>query len=297
MNIWKMRDWTPMLLQEIFKPFDDDNYLFEIKFDGQRALIFASPSDVKVYNRHHEDITFRYPELQAIKEIVVKNTIFDGEIVAFEDNKPSFSRLQKRAHLNNIKKIAYESYENPIVFMCFDILYMGADLTMMPLTERKEILSQFLDNQVFIKTKYYYKEGKKVFKSIKELGLEGIVAKNISSPYEINTRSQNWLKIKNWREENFFIGGYLESGKAHVVSLFLGKYRASKFIFVGKVSMNQRNSLYDLLKREPLLKKSPFSNPCGECHFIAPKYQCRVAFMEWTDDGHVRQPIFKRAIL
>ena len=90
MNLYKERNWTPMLLKEVSEPFNDKNYLYEIKFDGIRSIIFASPSEVVIYNRHCVDITKLYPELQDIKNLVNKKIVFDGEITLFDDGKPSF---------------------------------------------------------------------------------------------------------------------------------------------------------------------------------------------------------------
>ena len=103
-NIWKNRKWVPMLLKEQYEPFDSKDYIYELKFDGNRAVIFASPNKVVIQNRHKQDISYVYPELQKIKNLVTKDTIFDGEIVMFQDGAPSFSKLQERAHLKNKAK-------------------------------------------------------------------------------------------------------------------------------------------------------------------------------------------------
>ena len=100
MSLWN-KPFTPMLLKEIAKPFNSKDYLFELKYDGERALIFASPHKVIIKNRHNDDITSIFPELQTIKDIIKTKTIFDGEIVSFSKGYPSFSLLQQRAHLKN----------------------------------------------------------------------------------------------------------------------------------------------------------------------------------------------------
>src|SRR5574344_1114855 len=166
MSLWNNHTWTPMLLNEINKPFSSNNFLYEIKFDGTRSIIYANKNKITIYNRHHEDVTKLYPELQAIKNLVNKNTIFDGEIVYFENNKPSFSLLQKRMHLKNINSINYEAEHNPVVFMCFDILYLSHDLVNKTLLERKKILHKFKDNDYFIKTSYIEKNGISLFNEI-----------------------------------------------------------------------------------------------------------------------------------
>ena len=197
MNIWNDRPWTPMLLKEVDKPFNSKNHLFELKFDGHRTVIFATPKKVTVYSRNQKDVTYLFPELEKIKNLVKNKTIFDGEIVKFHQGKPSFSKLQERTHLKNKQKIKKDSITNPIIFICFDILYDNKDLTKLPLIERKEILSKFNDNDVFLKNTYIEEKGHDLFKYVKKQGLEGIIAKEKKGIYEINTRSNTWLKIKN----------------------------------------------------------------------------------------------------
>lgn len=99
MNLWNKRNFTPMLLNEEFKPFDSDEYLFELKYDGIRALIFADDKEVYIESRNRNNLTMLFPELQKIKDCCDKKTIFDGEIICLEDGKPSFKNVQKRVHL------------------------------------------------------------------------------------------------------------------------------------------------------------------------------------------------------
>ena len=296
MNIWNNRNWQMMLLKEIPHPFDSPDFIYEIKFDGHRALIFASPKEVKVLSRNLGDVTNIYPELQKIKELVTKNTIFDGEIVSFQDGYPSFSKLQKRSHLKNKIKIQESSVENPVVYVCFDILYEGKDLTNKPLMMRKEILSKFKDNAVFQKTKYIEKEGIKLFSLVKCENLEGIVAKRKMSKYIINTRTDNWLKIKNLKKGIFYIGGYTEKSTNYVITLFLGEYQNNKLKFIGKVALAKKNTLYKKIKSLRLNKKSSFSDYQEKINYITPKIKCEIKYLEKTNSGHLRQPIFIKEI-
>ena len=176
MNIWKNKKFSPMLLEEIEKPFNSKDYIFELKFDGQRAIVFASPSKVIIKSRNYYDITHLYPELQSIKNIVNKNVIFDGEIVVFDNNKPSFQKLQERFRLKNENTIKTYSEKMKVEFVCFDILYENKDLTNLDLMKRKEILSKYTDNDVFIKNKYVEEKGIDLFKRVVKLGLEGIIS-------------------------------------------------------------------------------------------------------------------------
>ncbi len=294
MNIWKNKKWVPMLLKEIEKPFDSKDYIFELKFDGIRAVLFVSPNKVIVQTRNKQDISNLFPELQNIKELVKENTIFDGEIVAFQNGLPSFSKLQERSHLKNISKIKNQSIESPIVFVCFDILYKGSkDLTNLSLLERKDILDSYSENDYFIKTKWLNEQGTSYFKEIQKLNLEGIVAKKKDSPYIINTRSNNWLKIKNFKQETFFIGGYTDTNKNASLTLYLGEKRRNKLYFVGKVSMAKKHKLYNQIIKCKINKTSSFYDYKKEINYITPKLTCKVQYIERTKSNHLRQPIFK----
>lgn len=290
MNLWKEQVWTPMLLEEIAKPFDSKDYLYELKFDGIRAVIFVNKNTLIIKNRHNKTITNLYPELGSLKENIKKDVIFDGEIVMMDKGKPSFSELQKRAHLKNKNKILISSKNNPIVFICFDILYENKNLIDLPLLKRKEYLEKYPDNDVFVKSKYIFQKGCDLFKSVKKLGLEGIVAKKASSSYLINTRSDNWVKIKNIQSDTFYIGGYIEKENNNVISLLLGEYKNKEFYYVGKVVLGKRRTLYQKIKKERTIKKSPFNNYHGDDIFLKPTIKCRVNFLERTANNSLRQP-------
>lgn len=290
MDLWKNRDWKVMLLKEIDKPFNSNDYIFEIKFDGIRAVIYANKLEVKIISRNQKDITHLFPELQAIKNIVNKNTIFDGEIVAFDDSgKPTFSNLQKRIHLKSKNKINLISQNNPVTFIAFDILYESKNLTTIPLLERKKILEKYQDNDYFVKVKMINYEGVKLFKSIKELGLEGIVAKNKYGLYHINKRTDDFIKIKNIQRDEFLIGGY-EYKKNDFLSLAIGEMKDNNFYYVGNVSINKNTKLYDrILKAKKT--KNYFSNYNKEINYIKPIISCHVKYLERTKNNHLRHPI------
>lgn len=292
-DLFKNRNYQPMLLKEIEKPFNSKEYYFEVKFDGERALLFVSCNSVIIKTRNNIDVTFKYPELQSIKNIVTKPTVFDGEIVAFDDGRPSFSKLSERAHLQDISKIKNQSITNPITFICFDILYLNKNLIDLPLQERKALLNKFPDTDVFIKNKYLLENGKELFQKVKKLNLEGIVAKKIDSPYLINERSNNWLKIKNLKREEFFIGGYQEKESNYVISLYLGEYIEKKLYFVGKVTLSKKNSLYQKVLHQEKQAASPFYDYRGDFIFLKPNLKCFVTYLERTKNNHLRQPIVK----
>lgn len=291
-NIWEDRNWRPMLLKEIKKPFDHSDYIYELKFDGIRAIIFANPNSINIMSRNNKDLTDLYPELQAIKKLVSKNVIFDGEIIATENGYPSFAKLQKRNLLKSKEKIKRESLNNSVNYICFDILYENEDLTNLSLWERKKILNTYKNNQVFIKTKYIKNDGIKLFQNVKKMGLEGIVAKNINGNYHINERTDDFIKIKNIQRDEFIIGGYIDKN-AKQVSLLLGEYNENELTYVGKVTMSKKQNLYKKLCKMNL-EKNPFSNYFSEGYFLKPQLTCFVEYLERTNNNHLRHPVFQK---
>ncbi len=143
MNLFTNQDFVPMLLNEIKKPFNDPDYIFELKFDGIRTLLFAEPKKITIRNKRGNILNNRYPELLNITKMVTKKVIFDGEIIIMINGKPSFDKLQERALLKNKLKIKYFAKTFPVIFIAYDILYEDKDLTHLPLIKRKKILNKY----------------------------------------------------------------------------------------------------------------------------------------------------------
>ena len=284
----------PMLLDEIENPFNSPDYLFELKFDGLRATIHVGPNTLIIYSRRGVNITHLYPELISIKSLVKENMIFDGEIVLFDKDKPNFSKLQERSHLKNKMKINHFSKENPVCFIAFDCIYKNKSLIDLTLLERKNILSKIEDSEYFIKTKYVLNNGKELFKKVKNKNLEGIVAKKIDSIYQINTRSKDWIKIKNLKVEEFYIGGYYNEPKQAMIRAYLGEFRNDNFYFVGKVMIGKKNNIYKKIILETIQTKSSFQDyEDSKIKYINPKLRCKIAYLERTKSNHLRQAVFK----
>lgn len=291
MNLYTNRQLKPMLLTEAKEPFNSDKYLFEIKFDGIRALIFVSPKDIHIYSRNSQDITFLFPELQAIKDIVSTDTIFDGEIVFVDNHNFSFSHIQSRLHLKDKTKIMRASLLEPVTFMAFDIIYHNQDLTTMPLLQRKEILLSFTDNDVFVKNHYVINKGLAFFQQIKNMHLEGMVAKKLDSLYYPNTRSDVWIKIKNIETAKFLVVGYIVN-KNETLSLILGEKSQNKLYYVGKVTLQKSSSFYNIVRNSSWQKESPLVDYAQEAHYLTQKYSCYISYLERTDNNHLRHPQF-----
>jgi ATP-dependent DNA ligase len=283
---------SPMLLKERDKPFIDDNYIFELKYDGIRTLLYVSPKTFKLITRNGNDLANIYPELKSVQNIVGKHkVIFDGEIVAFKNGKPSFSELQHRNHLKNISKIKLMINEIPVCFVVFDIIYFDKDLTNLTLMKRKKILNDFTDTDIFIKTKMY-NDGLKLFKHIKKIGLEGIVAKQKDSKYILGKRVENWVKIKNFKKEYFYVYGFTQLKDKY--ALYLGEYKNKKLIPVGKVSVMPDNDVLKIVQKQKKVKNI-FIDITENINFVEPINKILVHYMERTLNNTLRQPFIKRS--
>ena len=288
-------NFIPMLLDEKKEPFNSSEYLFELKFDGTRTLIFVEPSKIKIVNKRGNILNETYPELQSIKKLVNSKCIFDGEIVLMIDGKPSFKKLQERALLKDKFKISLIKKEFPVTFVCYDIIYEGKDLTELPLSQRKNILLKYPDTDFFVKTKFILTYGEEFYKAIRKENLEGIVAKKLDSTYKINKRSKDWIKIKNLKEEEFYIIGYNE-GKGVLASILLGKTSKNKIVYVSNVTIGKNSPDFRLIK--DLKKcKNIYDAPDEDYIFVEPNLKCIVAFMEKTKTDKLRQPIYKGVII
>lgn len=291
MNLFKNPSFKPMLLTEIKEPFQSSEYLYEVKFDGMRALLFVSSNFFQIQNRHGKDVTFKFPELKAIKKLVQKPVIFDGEIVAFLHNKPNFMQLQKRIQLKNSQKIEKIQTKIPVVFVCFDILYENKNLINEPLIKRKKHLEKYPDTSYFIKS-FIFKDGITLFQKVQKLGLEGIVAKKKDSPYEINSRSTSWLKIKNIHQDVFAIGGYSFKDTTPFATLYIGEVKQNKLYYITKVAMAKKNHLFTLLQKIKQKKSSFEDFDEKDIYYVPVKYFCLVSYLEKTAHG-LRHPVFK----
>lgn len=285
----------PMLLSEIEKPFNDDNYIFEIKFDGIRALIYIDKNEIIIKSRNNIILNDTYPELLELKKITKSKCILDGEITLFDNGKPSFSKLQERVRLKNRKTIKNYQVNNPVTFVCFDILYKDENLTNKTLLERKKILSKFKDNDIFIKTKYYEKIGIELFNFAKKEDLEGIIAKVKMSKYSYGLRTKEWIKIKNFKHDKFYICGYVDEFDKYIITLVLGEKRNNKYFYVGKVILGKKDNLYNEILKEKVIKESTLEDfDEKNINYLKPEFLIDIHYIERTKNNLLRQPFIKK---
>lgn len=285
----------PMLLAEIFKPFSNKGYIFEIKYDGIRALIYINNKEIIIKSRNNTILNDLYPELLDIKDICKDECIFDGEIVLFDNGKPSFSKLQERNRLKSKNKINAMIKNNPVTFVCFDILYKNKDLTNKNLIERKVVLNNFKDNKIFQKTKYFEEYGKDLFNLVKKEDLEGIIAKLKTSKYFYNIRCKEWIKIKNFKKDKFYVCGYIEEKDKYIIVLILGELRNNKYYYVGKVILGKKDILYNTITKTKKLKTSNLEDyNKKEVTYITPKNIIEINYIERTKNNLLRQPFIRK---
>ncbi len=295
----------PMLALLSKMPANPDDYSFEFKWDGIRAIYYWNGKRMRMESRNKIDITHRWPELKRLGKVFGSTpVILDGEIVALDENgRISFSLLKRRMHLSS-KPTAEQIRSVPMVYMIFDVLYFhDRNLMPLPYTQRREILEELKlgsDNwQVPPSSKG---NGEAQLKAALENQLEGIVAKMSDSPYRPGTRSRAWLKIKGVNRQEFVIGGWTpEKGdvKRGIGALLVGYHDDDgQLVFAGKVGTGFNDSdRMELKKRFDKITRdsSPFSSTIRDRNiiFIDPVTVAEVEFREWTPDGRLRHPSFK----
>ena len=295
----------PMLATLVEKPFDNDDWLFELKLDGMRALVVKQDSKIEMWTRNAKSLTQRFPTLtEAVRELPADTVVLDGEIVALDERgQAHFGLLQPRIHLSRAKDITEADRQIPVYFYAFDLVYLnGYDLMKFPLEQRKAVLRKLIpDNSGWIRfADHVEAKGGAFFKAVEEHGLEGVVAKHRKSEYQ-QGRSKYWLKIKTLKTDHFVVGGFTspEGSRKYFGALLAGLYRNGDLIYVGRVGGGfDDRMLADVHKKlMPLIVKDrPFKDIPAEVRkatWVKPQLVCEVRFNEWTSDQKLRAPIFQ----
>ncbi len=231
----------PMLATATAKAFDNPEWLFEIKWDGYRAVAFVEDGRVRLVSRSQNDLTAQFAELGTLPQFVkAERAVLDGEIVALDDEgRPSFSLMQQRTGFQPGKRRLPRRQGVPVIYYAFDLLYLdGFDLRRVALERRKLLLQErIVSGGVIQFSDHYAEKGLDLFEAAKQRGLEGIVAKKRGGVYQ-EKRSSDWLKIKITQRQECVIGGYTdpEGSREYFGALVLGLYdREGRLIHVGQV--------------------------------------------------------------
>jgi bifunctional non-homologous end joining protein LigD len=285
---------SPMLCSVVDKPFDDPSWLFELKWDGYRAIAtVAADGTLTLASRTGKDLLRQFSELDelahAFRSLPV---VVDGEICVLDaDGRSSFQALQMHDETNA-----------PVTFVAFDCLYAdGRDLRSEPIEARKERLEALIvPGRRVMYSKHIAANGADLFAFAQEHGLEGIVGKRAGSPYR-STRSRDWIKIKAIRRQEFVIGGWTEprGARSGFGALLLGVYDGKELRYAGHVGTGFDGAKLGAISKQLralACDRSPFAGDVPRTntkpHFVEPTLVAEIAFAEWTRDGHLRQPVF-----
>ena len=283
------------------KAFSDPNWLFEIKWDGVRTLAFLDGGKVRLVSRTGRDVTSEYLEFQQLAGNVRANTaILDGEIVALEENgRSNFQKLQNRIGVSNPSQKLLDTI--PLTYYVFDLLYCnGFDIRSSPLLARKELLQQILAGDERVRySGHQLEKGKELLAAAKAQGLEGIIGKQVESPYS-GARSPFWLKFKIVDELDAVVIGWTAPRRTrqYFGALVLGLYDGKELKFIGSAGTgfsekSQQQILQELQKiKAGAAPIQPVPKLREHVEWVKPEMVVRVKYANWTDDNHLRAPVF-----
>ncbi len=297
------------MMAKLAKSAPAGEWLYEIKFDGWRALALRVGKQTRLLSRNENDFGAKFPEiLAAISSLKAQDCILDGEIVALDDaGRSSFQMLQ-----------AYELGETkpPLFFYAFDLLQLdGHDLRELPIEERKKRLQKLIGKSrgPLRFSASLGSDASHLLTQARKLGLEGLIGKKAASHYENGRRSGAWIKLKLLQEQEFVIGGYTEpsGSRKHIGALIVGFQKKTGLTYASKVGTGFSDQLLRSLHEQfakIARKECPFVNlpekragkygqtitatGMRHCHWVAPTMVCQVKFSEWTRDDHLRHPVF-----
>ena len=292
------------MLARLGAPFDSDQHLFEIKWDGIRALSFVEADAVRILTRNGNDVTGQYPELTSLTRLPA-GTVVDGEIIALEEGMPSFEAvLRTRGGRSRGKPRPGTGY------CIFDLLYLGYEPTMgLPLEQRRQPLAELVamaGESNVIESTPVAGAGKALFAEASERQLEGVVAKRRDSVYQPGRRGDAWTKFKKRVYDHAVVLGYLpEEGSSatdgRFRSLVVAAHRDGKLSYAGRVGSGFDDALREQIGER--LRSHPASGPLlpapeqlPEVAWVEPRIYCLVSYVELTSAGVMRAPVFERLV-
>jgi bifunctional non-homologous end joining protein LigD len=285
----------PMLATAAAEPFDDPDWLFEVKWDGYRAVAEVEAGTVSLYSRNLLPLERKFPPVVTELRRFGFEAVLDGEIVVVDgQGKPDFELLQQYAATG----------KGHLLYYVFDLLHLqGHDLTALPLTRRKELLKRLLPPATHVRfSDHVIGDGILFFRAAQKKGLEGIIAKHGQSRYEIGRRSRQWLKLKVRHTQEGIIAGFTapRGGRNHFGTLVLGVYEGDELVCIGHAGGGFGTKELAAIRAvlEPLIREEcPFGRrpeTGASVTWVRPELVCEVVFQGWTDEGVMRQPVFSR---
>jgi bifunctional non-homologous end joining protein LigD len=290
---------SPMLAKLTHEPFSDPDWIYERKYDGERAVAIRDGGAVRLATRNGKDITDTYPELaEALAKRGPERFVADGEVVAFDGAVTSFARLQGRMQIDDPAEARASGIA--VFFYLFDLIQLdGRGLEDLPLRRRKSLLRAAIDWADPIRfSTHRNRDGEAWLRIACEKGWEGLIAKNARSGY-VHGRSAEWKKFKCSRGQELVIGGYTppQGERRHFGALLVGWYDGDGLRYAGKVGTGFDEATLDRLHRrmdERRRATSPFADPvdADDATFVTPDLVGEFAFTEWTAEGKLRHPRF-----
>lgn len=297
-----MKQYKPMLARSAQAPFASDEWIFEVKWDGIRAVSYVS-EELSIRSRNQKELKDNFPELSELKDLA-RNTVLDGEIIVMKDGKADFAALIRRSQSTKASDIDYLARKFPATYVLFDILEKdGKKLLDIPLIERKRILENSVREGKFVVLSMFIEgTGTDYYRAALEKGVEGIMAKKKQSFYEAGKRSDDWLKIKQANTCDCVIFGYTkgEGNRGDTFgSLILGLYDMGKPVYIGKVGTGFSLDLMEKLKRsldEYIVDEETLQGVEREREitWLRAGVVCEVGYQAITEDGKLRIPVFQK---
>jgi DNA ligase D-like protein (predicted ligase)/DNA ligase D-like protein (predicted polymerase)/DNA ligase D-like protein (predicted 3'-phosphoesterase) len=303
---WLRDPVEPMLSRAVEKLPDSADYVYEVKWDGIRALVSLDEGQIRIYGRNRMEFTKQFPELLVAEEAFrATSGLFDGEIVCLEaDGRPNFKNVIHRMQQTSEGGIERARAKNPAICYLFDCLYLdGRPIVNDPLTRRREWLADAVKKESSYRVSEVVEDGPAFFEAVKELGLEGVMAKQRNSTYSPGKRTDSWLKIKTRQTTEAVIIGYT-SGKGDRQTSFgalhLAQAAGDGLKYIGKVGGgfddHSLKAVSGELEKLTTIKRPVKEKPLDDARsvWVEPRLMCEVSFASWTPDGLLREPVFLR---
>lgn len=297
-DLYQDKNIKPMLIGAEREAFDSEDYIYELKLDGERCIAYLDPTEgTDLRNKRNIRMLPKVPELTQIHTHIRYRCILDGELTVIKDGKPDFSEIQRRSLMTNSMKIELASQSSPACFTAFDILYyQDRAVNLLPLMGRKKLLKDVVrsESERFARARYIERKGIDFYNLTEQQELEGIVAKRKDSLYYFDKRTKDWIKCKNLKDEDFVVCGYIPKENG-MTSIVLGQYLNGKLTYQGHVSLGVGGENFRKIKDLPRRSNSPFDNYSDNSYtrWVDPVLVCKVEYMTRNESGSMRQPVFK----
>lgn len=293
MDIFNDRSVEPMLISEMREPFNNPNWIYELKLDGSRCIAYLDRQSVELRNKRNLLLIQKFPELKEIFRLVTDRCILDGELVVLKNGVPDFYELQRRSLLSDPFKIELASKRYPASFVAYDCLYYGGrQITLEPLIERKDFLNKSFGAETakFAISRFIPENGIGLYNIADQKELEGVVAKRSDSLYFMGKRTKDWIKFKRMADEDYIVTGYIVK-KENTFSIILGKFKNNRLLYKGHVTSGVTR---EVIKTLSPVTGNPFSIlPKGNEDAIWVSFKvCTIEYMPNTRDA-MRQPVWK----